>query len=90
MNTFRLKVSSPDGNIFDGDVVKFDVRGVEGDLAVMAGHIPFVTSVVKAPCTVWLDEDTKKTATSEGGLLTVDKDLVTYISGTFKFDEEKA
>ena len=90
MNTFRLKVSSPDGNIFDGDAVKFDVRGVEGDLAVMAGHVPFVTSVVKAPCTVWLDEDTKRTAMSEGGLLTVDKDVVTYISGTFKFDEEKA
>ncbi len=87
MNTFRLKVSSPDGNIFDGDVVKFDVRGVSGELAVMAGHVPFVTSVVKAPCTVWFDEDTMKTATSEGGLLTVDKDLVTYISGTFKFDE---
>ena len=90
MNTFRLKVSSPDGNIFDGNIVKFDVRGVEGDLAVMAGHVPFVTSVVKGVCTVWLDDDTKKTATSEGGLLTVDKDLVTYISGTFKFDEEKA
>jgi hypothetical protein len=42
---------------------------------------------VKAPCAVWLDEDTKKTATVDGGLLTVGADSVTLLSGSFKFDE---
>ena len=87
MNTFKLTVASPDGNKFSGDCVKLDVRGTEGELAIMAGHIPFVTSVVKCPCTVWLDENTKKTATTDGGLLTVDSDSVTLLSGSFKFDE---
>lgn len=87
MSTFHLTVSSPDGNKFDGEVFKFDVRGVEGELAIMAGHIPFVTSVVKAPCTVWFDEDKKKKAVSDGGLLTVDTDRVTFISGSFEFDD---
>ena len=87
MSTFHLTVSSPDGNKFDGEVFKFDIRGVEGELAIMAGHIPFVTSVVKAPCTVWLNEDKKKTAVSDGGLLTVDTDRVTFISGSFEFDD---
>ena len=86
MSTFHLTVSSPDGNKFDGEVFKFDVRGVEGELAIMAGHIPFITSVIKAPCTIWLDEDKKKTAVSDGGLLTVDTDRVTFISGSFEFD----
>ena len=88
MNTFKLTVSSPDGNKFSGDVVKLDVRGVEGELAIMAGHIPFVTSVMKAPCAVWLDENTKKTAVCDGGLLSVDSDAVTLLSGSFKFDNE--
>ncbi len=87
MSTFHLTVSSPDGNKFDGEVFKFDVRGVEGELAVMAGHIPFITSVIKAPCTVWLDEDKKKTAVSDGGLLTVDTDRVTFVSGSFEFND---
>lgn len=87
MNTFKLTVASPDGNKFCGDIVKLDVRGTEGELAIMAGHIPFTTSVVKAPCAVWLDEDTKKTATVDGGLLTVGADSVTLLSGSFKFDE---
>ena len=51
MKTFRLIVSSPDGNKFDGEAVKLDVRGTEGELAIMAGHIPFVTSLVKSSCT---------------------------------------
>lgn len=87
MNTFHLTVSSPDGNQFDGEIIKLDVRGIEGELAVMAGHIPFVTSLVSAPCKIWVDDDTVKTAFSDGGLLTVDSDSVTLLSGSFKFDE---
>ena len=86
MNTFKLTVSSPDGNSFEGEVVKLDVRGVEGELAVMAGHTPFVTSLAEAPLTIWTSEYEKKTAFSNGGLLTVGKDSVTLISGSFKFD----
>ncbi len=85
MNTFHLTVSSPDGNKFDGEVVKLDVRGVEGELAVMAGHIPFVTAVVNAPCAVWIDEETKREATLDGGVLTVGSDRVILISGSFAF-----
>ena len=87
MNTFKLTVASPDGNKFSGEIVKLDVRGTEGELAVMAGHIPFTTSVMSAPCAVWLDENTKKTAVTDGGLLTVGNDSVTFLSGSFRFDE---
>lgn len=86
MRTFTLVVSSPDGTKFSGEVVKLDVRGVEGELAVMAGHIPFVTSLAKAPCVLWLGDGTKKTASVDGGVLSVDKDSVTLISGSFTFD----
>ena len=88
MNTFKLTVASPDGNKFSGLAEKLDVRGVEGDLAVMAGHIPFVTSVVACPCVITLEDGTKKTAHMDGGLLTVDTDAVTLLSGSFRFDEE--
>ncbi|MDO5478583.1 MAG: F0F1 ATP synthase subunit epsilon, partial [Clostridia bacterium] len=53
MNTFHLTVASPDGNKFSGDVIKLDVRGTEGELAVMAGHIPFVTSLVECDCLLY-------------------------------------
>ncbi len=85
MTPFRLTVSSPDGNKFEGDVVQFTVRGTEGELAVLAGHIPFVTSVIKGKCDLWTDENTKREAYSDGGILCVSEDGTTFISGSFRF-----
>ena len=45
MNEYHLTVSTPSGTVFDGDAVFLSLRGAGGDLAVMAGHIPFVTTV---------------------------------------------
>ncbi len=86
MNTFKLTVTSPDGNQFQGEAYKLDVRGTEGELAIMAGHIPYVTSLVKCSCVIWLSETEKKNATTDGGVLTVNADNVTLLSGSFKFD----
>ena len=88
MKTFKLTVSTPDGNKFEGEVVKLDVRGVEGELAVMANHVPFVTTVIPAPCRIELDDGTIKNAKSDGGLLTVGKNTTTFFSGSFEFTEE--
>ena len=88
MNTFKLIVSSPEGNKFEGDVVKLDVRGSEGELAVMAGHIPFMTSIVKSACTIWFEDGSRRTATADGGLLTVNSDSVILLSGSFTFDDQ--
>ena len=85
MTPFRLIISSPDGNKFDGDAVQLTVRGTEGELAILAGHVPFVTSVIKGKCDVWTDDDTKKEAFSDGGILCVSKDGATFISGSFRF-----
>ena len=85
MNTFKLTIASPDGNKFAGECEKLDVRGVEGELAVMAGHVPFVTCVIKCECTVWLPDGTKRAALTDGGLLSVGKDEVTLLSGSCRF-----
>lgn len=86
MNTFKLTVSSPDGHLFSGECEKFDARGSEGELAIMANHVPFITSVVKCNCTLHLPDGEKKTASTEGGLLTVAANEVTFVSGSFKFN----
>ena len=87
MKAFHLTVSSPDGNKFDGDVVKFDVRGVEGELAIMAGHVPFVTAVVECDCKIELndEEESERAAHINGGILTVSKNSVTLLTGSFEW-----
>ena len=86
MNSYRLKISTPDGNVFEDEVVKFDVRGLEGDLAVMAGHIPFVSYVKSCDCRIELEDGTEKIGHTDGGVLTVSKEKVILLSGSFSWN----
>jgi F-type H+-transporting ATPase subunit epsilon len=75
-----LLISSPDGDLFRGEAEMLILRGTEGDLAVMAGHIPFVTAVVRGTCVILTAEGERKEGVIEEGLLTVDKDQVTVLT----------
>jgi len=85
MKTFRLIIASPDGNIFDSEAVNLSLRGAEGDLAIMANHAPFVTSVKEGSCTVTLEDGTVLSAKTTGGLLTVGGNKATLLSSGFTF-----
>ena len=43
MTSYHLNIASPEGSIYNGPAVQLSVRGIEGDLAILAGHIPFLT-----------------------------------------------
>ena len=85
MNDFKLIISSPDGNLWDGNVVFLSLRGVLGDLAIMAGHIPFVTPVVPSDVKLELQNGEEKLGVISDGLLTVTNECVTLLSGTFQW-----
>lgn len=86
MNKFTLVVSSPDGNVFQGEITFMKARGAEGEFAVMAGHTPFITNIL--PCEIKIHVDgEEKFATVGGGLLTVDTKSVTLLTGSFKWKE---
>ncbi len=85
MSTFPLIISSPDGDLFRGDAEMLIVRGTEGDLAIMAGHVPFVTAVVRGRCAVVTPEG-RKEGTVEEGLLTVDEKQTTLLTSALEFE----
>ena len=87
MNAFRLTVSSPNGNLFDEEAVFLRLRGVEGELAIMAGHVPFVTVVKPCDCKIELDDGTEMIGHTEGGVLSVASNRVTLLSGSFAWKE---
>jgi len=87
MKTFTLKISSPSGDVFCGDAVKISLRGTEGDLAVMAGHIPFLTAVKPCDCKIEFESGEEKIGRTDGGILAVSSEKVMFLSGTFEFVE---
>ena len=86
MKSFVLKISSPDGDLFCGEAVKLSVRGTEGDLAVMAGHIPFVSYVKPCRCRVELENGEEKCGQIQSGVLSVSGDKVILLSGEFVWE----
>ena len=86
MKTFLLNISSPDGQVFSGQVVSLIVRGVEGEFAVLAEHAAFITKVVPGKCIVELEDGTVKNGTTEGGLITVGQNDVTYLTAGVTFE----
>ncbi|MBE7015935.1 MAG: F0F1 ATP synthase subunit epsilon [Ruminococcaceae bacterium] len=86
MKTFKLVISTPDGDLFSGEAVKVSLRGTEGELAVLANHIPFITSVKPCTCRVEMENGEEKRVGVEGGLLSVGTDVVTLMSGSAKWE----
>ena len=90
MKKFKLQIAAPDGMRFDGEAVMISVRGISGELAIMAGHIPFVTALKAGECRVYLNEDGKEIirhADVSGGMLMVSSDCVRVMSSDFKWIE---
>ena len=87
MNSFELIVSTPNGTVYNEKVRSLSVRGSEGELAVMAGHIPFVTSVKPCECRIAVNDDTMKSGVIEGGILTVSREKVILLTGSFKWKD---
>ncbi|MBO5778730.1 MAG: F0F1 ATP synthase subunit epsilon [Clostridia bacterium] len=83
MKTFPLKISTPEGDVFNQEVVKISARGTEGEFAVMAGHIPFVTAVKECNCKIETPDGEEKIGHTEGGLISVSAKQVLFLSGSF-------
>ena len=80
MKTFPLIISSPDGDLYRGEAAKLILRGTEGELAVLAGHVPFVTAVKKGRCVLEDGAGCRKEGLIESGLLTVDREKTTVLT----------
>ena len=87
MKNYHLIISTPDGNLFDGEAAMLTLRGSEGDLAILAGHIPFITAVKECEGSVVFEDNTEKRAKIGGGILTVNKDVTTLLTSSFEFVE---
>ena len=89
MNKFALKVITPQGVVIDKQVAGLYLRGSEGDLAVFAGHVPFVTSVREGKCTIVYDDSSEDTeAVAGSGILNVSGDSVTLMTSSWKICSE--
>ena len=84
MKTYKLVVSTPDGNAFDKEVLEIALRGTEGDFAIRADHIPFITATKEGDVRITYPDGEDIMAVASDGILTVTKEKTTLLCMEFK------
>ena len=87
MNTFRLQIVTPDGEVFNGQAVRIIVRTNNGDVAIMAKHSDYV-AVLGMGAAVVVTESERKNAACMNGMLSVSNGEVTVLANAFEWAEE--
>jgi F-type H+-transporting ATPase subunit epsilon len=75
MNSFRLEIVSPEGLLFSGLAKKLFVTGTLGELEVLAGHAPLLTSLEPGPVWIVKDNDEEEGLVIFGGMLEVQPEI---------------
>lgn len=86
MNSFPLKIVTPDGLLFDGEAEKVIVRTTTGDLAVLAKHLNCVAPLGMGRAVIE-SGGVRRYAACIGGMLSVQSGSVTLVPTTFEWAE---
>lgn len=87
MTAFPLKIVTPDGLKFEGQVEEIIVRTTTGDLGIQAGHISCVAPLGMGQAMCIIDGQ-KRYAACIGGMVSVVNGQTTVVATTFEWAEE--
>ena len=87
MNSFPLKIVTPDGLQFEGQAQQLTVRTTSGDIGILAGHTNCVAPLGMGRATV-VTEEGRRYAACIGGMVSVVNGAVTLVATTFEWADE--
>lgn len=88
MATFPLKIMTPDGIAFDGEVVSVSCRTISGQIQLLAKHIDFCTALGMGEAHIKLEDGTVRRAACMGGMLSMMSGECRLLATTFEWADE--
>ena len=88
MSTFSLRIGTPDGLLFEGDVERVVCRSVGGDIAILARHCNFCTALGMGEASVVMADGNRRTAACIGGMLTMMNGECRLIPTTWEWSDD--
>jgi len=85
--TFNLQIISPTRIFFDGDVDMVEMKTTEGEIGVLAGHIP-LTAILEPGVLRIRQQDGTKEAALHDGFVEIQKDKVTVLAESCEWPDE--
>lgn len=71
MSSFSLEIKSPEKSFFFGQVTSLTVKGADGELGILSGHAPLVSSLVPGPIKYQLESGDCVSLDGSAGFLIV-------------------
>lgn len=87
MKTFLIKIGTPDGLLYEGEIERVVVRSITGDLAVLAGHCNFCTALGMGEAHIVLADGSKRSAACIGGMLSMMDGACNLLATTWEWEE---
>lgn len=88
MNTFPLRIGTPDGLLFEGNVKRVVCRTITGELAIMAGHCNFCTALGMGEAHVIFEDFSLRSAACIGGMLSMMDGTCRVLATTWEWQED--
>lgn len=85
--TFNLQIISPTRIFFDGDVDMVEMKTTEGEIGVLAGHIPLTAILEPGVLRIKQAEGTKQAALHDG-FVQIQKDRVVILAESCEWPDE--
>lgn len=85
--TFNLQIISPTRIFFDGDVDMVEMKTTEGEIGVLAGHIP-LTAILQPGVLRIKQEGNVKEAALHDGFVEINKEKVTILAESCEWPDE--
>lgn len=84
---FNLQIISPTRIFFDGDVDMVEMKTTEGEIGVLAGHIPLTAILVPGVLRIRQGGEVREAALHDG-FVEIRKDRVTILAESCEWPEE--
>ena len=88
MEGFILKVVTPEGEAFSGEVKGILLRTTEGDVGILKGHIRYVATLSEGYLKIRFLDGSERLATCMNGFVSVQDDVARIIVKCFEYADE--
>ena len=87
-DTFHLKITSPDRVFFEGEVTMVEINTTEGQIGVLANHIPLTSVLAPGACYIHVPDGDPKVCAIHGGFFEILQDSMTILAEVCEWPDE--
>ena len=87
MSVFKVKIVTPDGELFSADAKAILVKTDNGNVQILRSHADYFAPLGTGPAKLTLEDGAVKHASCSGGFISVKDGEVLVVATTFEFSD---